>query len=180
MSDFDARTSRSNHINFANGTVSVTVDYWGNGFGTTELDLDHLMGSAVTSVYEDITALNKAIAKSTGGITKHASTRSMTVNETSVRVKVAVSLTSPLSSISLAGYVESILSKVAVCMLHTVDSSAMEELGGSRLMDLLKSSVGRMFGDVPPEAMADPFGPGYGGHPSHAHPNTMANTGQYL
>lgn len=130
MTTFGNRESRTGTVEFAHGTFRFTVDYWTNGDSSAavEPDLDHVMGVLIGSTYADMSTFNEAVGATTSdGVTQYATARTITLGA-SIRVKVAVKLNRPFPSMLLAGFVEALLAKVTVCMLHTVDPNTKQDL----------------------------------------------------
>ncbi|HEY5695493.1 MAG TPA: hypothetical protein VIQ80_01530 [Candidatus Saccharimonadales bacterium] len=146
MTTSNERNRRTGTVQFANGSVSFTVEHWSNGAGVSKpADLDHIMGELCTAFYAGVAQFNEVLEASESGIgvTKYATARTVTVGA-SLRVKMTVRLNRPLPSMLLAYYVEGLLAKVVACMLHTIDSNAKQDVV-DWMNDLVMSTLSAMF-----------------------------------
>jgi len=160
------RTTRTNALNFSNGSASLLVDHWltdsaflspsEEEIGTS---VDHLMETLVLGTCSVMNRLNRTFqAKGLGeGDVSHVVTRSMTIDGVTMRVKVNlhVSRNMPVSILALEA--EEILKATVPCMIHLLDSSLGNEddpLDG--MPPFLKDLIGGLPGDV--SVMGFPLG----------------------
>jgi hypothetical protein len=160
MSNFGTRTSRTNSVQFANGTATFQVDLWGgSAVSERQQSIDHLMGTLLLSLFDIVIRINKEVTgnEPPASVTRHTSTRSMTIKGVSVRVKMTLELTRKVASMVLYGYVGKILTAGEACMLHTIDPAVFDVAGDSltSLVDDLPAGIrdalfgqGSPFGDT--------------------------------
>jgi hypothetical protein len=189
----DSRTSRTNTVRFAHGTVTLLVDHWSisendaPSANETDIAVDHLMGTLYTGVLKTVDNLNLDVLRKDldVGVGTHCATRSMTINGRTMRAKVTFAVTRDVPSYVLALMVDELLSGVTPCIIHLLDDSLKEDDKMASAKSMLSSLLGA-FGDDPSglfgsagSQFAD-FGGrgGYGG--GHTASEAPPNTGQYL
>jgi hypothetical protein len=125
----DSRSTTVADVPFTNGTIRIQVDTWKKPVvDVTPQDshtVDHVMASTATAAWGQIDKLNALIATRSNltavDNSGYATSRSMTVGDTTVRVRVSFRLNVGVPTYIVHPIAEAILGEAMTCALHVVD-----------------------------------------------------------
>jgi len=167
----DSRSTSVADVPFTHGTIRVRVDVWKRpSVDVTPQDshtADHIMASTATAVWGQIDKLNALIA-ARSNLTAvdnngYTASRSMTVGDTTVRVRVSFRLNVGVPTYIVHPIAEAILGEAMTCALHVVDPNMAQvmkrdtvEKVTAQMMSGFASMAFNLFADFNPFRGSDP------------------------
>jgi len=123
--------TRQNTLLFSDGRITFRVDYW-NGSEIPDPEeanrtVDHVLGTLHRAYGSGLDTLNghiKSICPPTGRTTI-ADSRSLTLNGTSLRVKVSIRLNRTVEPFHLALVTRRVMAAAEACMVMALDGDAL-------------------------------------------------------